>query len=1080
MPLTKEVVNLILGRRSLLWVLQRFDLKTDENVHDYRVLFEEARVRYRNEVLDSDKQLADFYWESIWLEGGKNNILKVIHQTREKLDYVSRVPVVLASEFDSKADISTANFLPIYVLPGLLDKTVVKSSQYGVVSSRQRERIAWDLASKLRAYSGRVLFVIGAKQANDYDFLFDVLNDSLVVDLHIVLVGEVIKDLQLPDNKFIKFLQYHEGLDALLEEFRTFGAPNISDVPTYSLRYGNSVMDIGGIEFNKIVEQFNVVLEKDLAFTSEVTFDDFTNFLDSDLENWNAFSNKVPVERLYTVDGVTKIEDEIVKSANEMSGKDKKSIVKIIQLPSEGGAGATTLLRSAAFAVATQGFPALFLKQDPINIDIDALLAFITFLQDRAMLLDAKVFKPAVIFFDNDHTDINYIKKIPQILMAHGKVALVVRCVDYDESKHKDYAKNKSTTVLRPLLSKTIPGEVDLCCKHFQDVVARWNLPLSIPSTDDWRLYEKNMEWISPSKANEVMSLFWVALRFFLIEGSDQFIAQDLPDVLGGWIRKRIEGIGNSKRKDVLNYLAVLSSYRIVCPMWTLLRPVTGGRFSTEITDFLKEISDFVIWGKYNIEIEDYLITFKHPQLAEEILRQQGVVSSKEKLELLSPLFSSLSVGSKADMWIAKILIVYVIAPKSDYLAVDDRDWRLSAFESLPEIISASSKVILHHWARCLYQSVSHPVYALLESQDRAYYNEAFIKLRRALDLPRTIDRDEHPSQLYNTLGTAYSRYANFLSELNSDNREVQEAWKNAYDAFENGLKYTNSQDVKALLTFSYRILSRVEGAIVSDKLDNDQANDLLYCINLLDLAQDQLNSFPYQTEKFQENINELKTKALYLLKRNDFDALIEKLKMSSVPEAGFYCQARAQCNDLNDKKSVGDAISLLLPLFEGGGLHTPKSLIFLLLLIRNDAARRYDFELIYNIYRKLGMIDGYVFRQIDIFRFAVACYQLSKFDEGKEKFRILRSQIRKSEYPSISVRDYWIGSNHKPRIATIRIVKYLSEWRAEGYVEELRQNIPVRPRHFEVIPKLNDIIQCIIRFESNGPVAVPMRFFKQ
>ena len=77
---------------------------------------------------------------------------------------ISRQLVIMASDADAEALVASQEFLAVSVLPGLLDDAVTPDSQYGAARERVRERTAWRLASRLPAYPGRVLVVIGASE----------------------------------------------------------------------------------------------------------------------------------------------------------------------------------------------------------------------------------------------------------------------------------------------------------------------------------------------------------------------------------------------------------------------------------------------------------------------------------------------------------------------------------------------------------------------------------------------------------------------------------------------------------------------------------------------------------------------------------------------------------------------------------------------------------------------------------------------------------------------------------------------------------------------------------------------------
>ena len=76
---------------------------------------------------------------------------------------------------------------------------------------------------------------------------------------------------------------------------------------------------------------------------------------------------------------------------------------------------------------------------------------------------------------------------------------------------------------------------------------------------------------------------------------------------------------------QAVRYIAALSTFRMVSPMWTVLRPVTGGAFSSELVSVLDQIKDIVTWGAFSEELDDQTLRFAHQAIAEEYLRRSGV-----------------------------------------------------------------------------------------------------------------------------------------------------------------------------------------------------------------------------------------------------------------------------------------------------------------------------------------------------------------------------------------------------------------------------------------------------------------------
>jgi len=92
----------------------------------------------------------------------------------------------------------------------------------------------------------------------------------------------------------------------------------------------------------------------------------------------------------------------------------------------------------------------------------------------------------------------------------------------------------------------------------------------------------------------------------------------------------------------------------------------------------------------------------------------------------------------------------------------------------------------------------------------------------------------------------------------------------------------------------------------------------------------------------------------------------------------------------------------------------------------------------------------------------------------------VLRSIMRREDIPFIPVRDFWRDkkSPDKPRETYFKVQRIQSEWKGEVLLEEVGQVVPFRPRHFQVLLKIGQIEKCGLRFELNGPMAVPTRFF--
>src|SRR6266699_3993474 len=176
-------------RNALLWVCQRYELLPGEIPHPLDLPEAQAILRYRTQMDDADKALASLFWEAVWLEGAQSQILEGLRQVTESQPAQSRRSlVVLASEADAHAQISSQQFLSVCVLPGLLDQNIPPDGRYGTLRARQRERVAWALSERIGTFSGRALVVVGASEEKDLEELYKTLEDIPFIDLHVLIV----------------------------------------------------------------------------------------------------------------------------------------------------------------------------------------------------------------------------------------------------------------------------------------------------------------------------------------------------------------------------------------------------------------------------------------------------------------------------------------------------------------------------------------------------------------------------------------------------------------------------------------------------------------------------------------------------------------------------------------------------------------------------------------------------------------------------------------------------------------------------------------------------------------------------
>jgi len=722
--------------------------------------------------------------------------------------------------------------------------------------------------------------------------------------------------------------------------------------------------------------------------------------------------------------------------------------------------------------MAAAGFPTLVLRPEQVDIELDHILAFSDALTDRLASEKIDHQPPLLVICDVEHENFSTLKHIPQLLASRGRRVLLLQATICDTAAQTE-KRTRRFVRLSPLKSESNELEARACQEVFSQLSSRWNLPLQPKSTEDWQRYEVATRWRRIGGEDHSTSLFWVALRYFLVEGFTEDQKESLEREIGTWIDKRTEAIKDPSMKRLLDFTAVLSSFRIGAPVWTVLRPITGGSFSSAIVETLRMIEDVVTWGPLVDELEDQTLRFAHPALAEHYLNRRGIRDTVSKLAVLQPVISALSAGRPADVWLAESLVMEVIVPSYLGRRQFDWEWRLNAFNAMPPLIRDQSKAILHHWARCLYQSADES--GIDSGLKRTRTELAIEKLRAAIKLPRRSSRDEHPSHLYNTLGTAYARFARFLEQI-GDLGESSRAWAEARNSFQNAINLGGGINVEALLAFSLRLIDHAEQSAARDKTGS--ASDIAYALDLIDEAESSLDEIASPDPEVEEQLVQYRARALNWLNVGAGIAYIHELQSSRHSDLGFYCEARLELGSAKSGASISRALEILNAAKSRGIVLQPRSLRLFLSLLRRHPEHRYSFAEQKGTLQELESSTGYHVRPIESFQHAVLCYQLGLFVEGAERFRKLREQTSRLGNAPPRVREVWRDGQNpdKPRLTQLRVTRVLGEWRGEAFVYDLGQRVPVRPRHFSPALKLNDVAECVIRFEFFGPLAVPSR----
>jgi len=495
-----QAVRAFQNRRALLWICQRYDLNPGDEPHSNESSFAEALVRYRTESNDVDGRLANLYWEAIWAQGARSPLVCLIRESSERQgpDERRRV-VILAGAADPEAKVSSQEFLPISVLPGLLDDRASADAKYGSVKGRVRDRIALRLTDRLELYPGRLLVVIGARNHDDVSSLLEWIEDSRVIDLSVLIVwppgsGDLPSTPSRPGINWHFWSGTEQEFGAALARS---GAPSAAELPEWSVRVRDKTIALAAQDVRRIFERFTLITERDLLPAPKFGMDDLEDFLQGSLDSWSAFGAGLPVKRSYASEKNLTLVQEVGSALDLLQKKDSSWPTFVLKLPCEGGSGATTLLRSAAYEAASEGFPTLCLRPEQVEVVIDDVLAFATALGDACQKAGIEEVPPLVIFTDVEHEGIKNIPQLPQLLASHARKSILVQALAYSEPDHSGpEIRSRKMARLRPLKADAMPGEAERCEKVFTELVTRWGLSsIQVPSGPQWKAYEQATTW---------------------------------------------------------------------------------------------------------------------------------------------------------------------------------------------------------------------------------------------------------------------------------------------------------------------------------------------------------------------------------------------------------------------------------------------------------------------------------------------------------------------------------------------------------------------------------------------------------
>lgn len=1092
----REIIGQFRNRRALLWLCQRYELKSGQPIHELGENPNELQARYRQEPTPLDMRIASIHWEAIWSDSAKGIIEKAV---RQQLDRIAdkpvgtiRRPVVLAADPDEEGQLDTRELLPLYFPLGLLDHPQVEG-RYTARPSLRRQSYRFNILRKIEDYPNRVLVILGATQSKDLQTVLATVSDFAPLGLRVLIVWpEAAIEPEIPHSVRVPVYIWKGSMQDFLDRLEGLQVPRADFVAEIRLRIRDEGLPLDESDLFGITDRFTLLLEDDLLppDPQQVTRAVFKELLRGTEGDWKGYAAGLVFPRKYEAvagSGMT-LTSFLLEKLARLESPSREVPNLTVTLPAQNGSGITTLLRLSAFEVALAGYPVLLLQQDQIGFNIDALAAFLNRLAQKSeseLHMPGNV--PSLLVFDADHEYVHEAYQVAQTLSARGRRVIVLRAegtaVDISEAMSGQEAPTRPRVRgrrlrLQPLSSVIDSEELVKIQEHFARIADKYPIDLEAPTLDEWSYFQEVQTFATLDGQQEADSLFWVVLHFFL------FNREEPPEGFDNWIQRVYESLARGSAQEATRRIAALSSFRLVTPLTPLLRSLGRGEsFDPELIKAVAELdekSGLISWDSRPEDLQDQVLRFRHPLLAQRLLKFTDPSIVDFPIEIIWPLIESLKGGREADVWLGESIAFRVLrTERRGWTTIPYLEKRLETFRRIPPQVSEYDKAILHHWARALYHSALGDADS---DQSDLLLHDAIEKMERAIRLPARPGRDEHPSHLYTTLGSIYFELYK-RQVLRGQDLAGDTEWSRAAECFERALDLI-ADNFQALAAYGYRLVERA--CRLPDTMRATE--EALKALSYLDQAEDIADQPGELSDDDRTFFKMQRGRAWRILDpvraEREIDAMIEKRQ-----EAGYLIRARQAIEGIDltqpqpsrrEKRSLKQAIDILHRAVKE--MESPPSWRTFYLLYRLYSAHpsfKFAFAEKIALMEQLERTD-FKWHIRMRFEHAVLCYQNDKFMEGQRRFKRIRALLRQPDQPARRLYDFWRrkDNSRKPREATLVVRRIDSDWRGYGFIEEMRLEVLFRPRHFPGDqPKIGDFRPCIIRFETMGPVAVPTSF---
>lgn len=831
-----------------------------------------------------------------------------------------------------------------------------------------------------------------------------------------------------------------------------------------------------------LLDRYEVIQSKELRLLQpqELPQDQFNHFFDKAQESWAPYAAGLPWERNQ------KQTKKVINALRSLAGGSPDDN-RIFFIPSEPGAGGTTLARTIAFAAAYTGYPTIVARSLKFHPQATEVASFLFRAQqaygNQFPMRGTGLELPQnnlpeitwLIVFDVSHWKGREaeLRSFLSELSRSGRSVLVLLVTGTDVPE--ELTNSGRATQLDPLEHELSNDEARALGQHLN----RFLRVYGKEKTDGewltfWNLHRPN---ISTSVA-----AFWIALEFWI---KGQF---DLSESIQSWLYGQFKELhSDSSLKLLLLEIAALSIERQPLPEGLMVHlPDQTFPLSVLLERIRSDAPALAL-------VQDSTGTHRQWAMAHDLLGRYLITSSFYDRSMLA----TLQLDTVVDPVDLRLMLLRRVATRSDlarttYLPLGIefavnifkldqngnteffRYWRkvIDILKSMPVALRESSRTFNHHVAISCRRVVKMKEYfdaspdeqreLLLYAIDRLEY--AINSLERAPD-------DDSDLNLFNSLSLAYQDLAECEQIAGSDEKRVRELHQKAADAVRRAHEEGPSNSY-ALETMARHLLQNAE--LYTEERASSASEALGFIYQALSLDRSDLR---------QSQLVTLANQALRLLRSTESTSRIDQLCEAGNP-LGFLARAwlrvteglqSFQYDDFSHFPA--DNVRAALELLKGTEQHAN----WLILRFKYDlitAGRPYSFE------EQLSLLDELVgtrYRlphQLQIER-AILLYQLHRNFEANAMFRDLRRELK--TYDVIVVvpqRLRWLlADDHARRRQCDAVVVNDLGYRCVAKVHDLADAmVPLIPQEFNTQRMaVRQRIKCWINFGPMGPFIKPI-----